>query len=1327
MTNCSILGDGIVPGRPGVLRFQGLPSRLFVSLTLLLLLAPLSAFAQSFKNPGFYSTGSDPSTVSVGDFNKDGIPDLVYVDGGQAAAPNAFLHVILGNGDGTFTHKQDVALPAGIGGKVTVADVNNDGILDLVLGCDNAQAEVAVLLGNGDGSFQSPIVSTFTGSGSDFVTVRGLIGVADFNNDGAVDLAVSDILNDAIYILTGNNTGSFTLKTTIFNGAGPSNVYTADFNGDGNIDMLVEGAVGANVTVYLGNGNATFQTGVSYTGPNYVTGVVLHDMNGDGHLDMVISGYNNTVSILLGNANGTFSTSSAGGTNNSGPLGTILDVFDFNGDGILDLATASDNGICILLGQGNLTYGPPVPYSGSTSPATAVMADFNGDGFQDFAEIAPGGIAIIFGAAGGTLEGPALYDLGEGLNAVTVGDFDGNNIPDIAVDAAEPTPRLLVGKGDGTFTVEPSSSAGTTSIPGQFISTGDFNGDGISDLVVTGGTTAGNVFFGNGNATFSAPVPLTIPGQVGRGFIAIGDFNNDGTSDIASLDYESLDILLGQKNNTFVDVSTSYPALNFAGGAAAADFNKDGKLDLVVSQGGPNPLQVLLGNGDGTFQIGSQLPAVNLPQILAAVDVDGDGNPDVVACLGFFNLAQIFYGNGDGTFQAPVNIQLERGYTQMVVADVNGDGRPDLIFSDGSVISILLNTGNRTFGSETHFLAGYIANFAVEDLNGDGLADIVVANGNTGNGGSPTTVTVLINQGHAGSVGGQLSTSPNPATYAQPFTISLTLQPSGSSLPAPTGTVAITIDDLPVTTIPVTGLNLSYTDPNSPSLAVGIHTIVAAYSGDTNYLAGGFIAQIQIVPIVYPTTTTLTASSTSILASQTVRFTASVTSPGQDANAPNPLGGTVVFRDGTTNLGTALLNGSQVATFDTALLSSGTHNVTANYLGYAAGFEQIASFAASTSPIVTVTVDANSTSTSLSASPTSTQVGSVVSLTAVVSSGAGTPTGAVTISNGNAVLAVQPLDGTGTAVYSTTFGNPGTQVLTAAYQANASFAASTSPPLSLVVNATSQSNQSVTSLSAIENSSVSGALTLLARVSGGDGPPIGQLTFRDGAESLGNASLNAQGVAVFTISSLGAGLHYFSAIYSGNSVLRASVSPILIERVPLNEPDFSLNLSSSSIVISQGQSASVATTIEPINGFNHRVALACEPDTPRISCQFGRALLPGGQGTTMVTIKTVGSQATVPLVGASFLDIRFAFLGVLLLSSIVFVIGTRTARRLSFLLVCLVCLVAVPGCRLSSSGSTSAPTPLGNHVVTIIGSCKNANGPAIHSAQVAIVVEPLTN
>jgi Bacterial Ig-like domain (group 3)/FG-GAP-like repeat len=1279
------------------------------------------AGAQTFKNPVLIPTSSDPVSIAEADLNGDGKADIVYMDGSGPFV----VHSLIGNGDGTFQLGQDIVLPQGMGGTITIADVNNDGKPDVMIGGSQVIGEIGVFLGKGDGTFQPLIVSQFAASGSAFADLGSQFGVADFNSDGAMDLAVSDALNDVVYILLGDNTGSFSLKATLVGSTAPTKILTGDFNSDTRADILVQGALSADATVYLGKGDGTFQTGVSYSGPNRINSVFLADMDGDGRPDLVTSGFNNTIAIFHGNSDGTFAGVSSGGSSFGGPGAVLVAVFDFNSDGILDLATAGNNGISILLGKGNLDFSAPVPYSGSPTPTPTVVADFNADGHEDFAEVAPGGIALVFGAAAGTLESADIYDLGQGLDSVFVADFNGDKIPDIAVNASQTAPVILLGQGNGKFSVSSGLNVGSGTAPTTLMFGGDFNGDGKPDLLITGTNTAGTVFFGNGTGGFGAPVELSVPSTPTFGQAVVGDFNKDGKSDIGAIEYESLDILLGQPTNSFKVLVNGYALI--AGTPAVADFNKDGKLDLVVSQGGPNPLQVWIGNGDGTFRMGQQLAAVNLPSAVVTADLDGDGKIDIIADFGSFNLLQVFYGNGDGTFQDAVNVPLDRGYYQISVADMDGDGRPDFVLADGEVLAVIHNLGSRTFGSEQHLLAGSIANFAVQDISGDGLADIIVANGNglTSNGFNATTVTVLINQGAAKTVSGTLSVAPEPSSYAAPFSINLAIAAVGSTSLTPTGTVAISIDDTPVSTIPVNSLNLTYSDANVPPLPVGHHAVVATYSGDKNFLAGSFTVQHQVVPILYSSTTTLSTSLNSAVASQTVRFRAAVTSPGLSAIAPNPLPGEVVFRDGTTNLGAAPLNVSGVATFDTALLVAGSHSITASYLGSGATFEGAASFAPSTSTAVTVVVDASTTTTMLTALPTSAPSGAVVSLTAVVASGTGTPTGAVSFLDGTTPLGTQPLDAKGSAVLSATFANAATHVINASYSANGSFAASKSPPVSVIVSSSGNARQTSTQLNSSPDSLDARSIVLSATVGAKKGVPTGRVTFKDGSANLGVANLNGAGLAVYSVPMADTGLHYFTAFYSGSTTLQPSTSAALLERFPVTVTDFSLNLSAAAIVLDQGTSGSVAASVTSINGFVGAVSLSCAVADSNMLCQVTPATLPRGYGNSILSIRTVQNRGSIPgeLRGLKNPGATGLTLGAFSLGGLMLLLCARQRSRLTYLSICAFCAISLLGCALVPNGSSRSATPVGTYLVTIHATSTDSGSIKAHTAQLQVEVQ----
>jgi hypothetical protein len=227
---------------------------------------------------------------------------------------------------------------------LAAADLNGDGKLDLVITNFNA-ATISVLLGNGDGTFQ-PHVEYTTGSGPTSVAV------GDFNRDGKLDLVTTNRYSDTISILLGNGDGTLTSGATYSTGPLPRWVSIADLNGDGKLDLaeVTDYPSPPTAAIYLGNGDGTFQSSVTYAIAADATSVITGDFNGDGRLDLATSNYNggtgSTVSILLGNGNGTFQPHKdyAAG---SGPNQLIAG--DFNSDGRLDLAVADQSGASLSL------------------------------------------------------------------------------------------------------------------------------------------------------------------------------------------------------------------------------------------------------------------------------------------------------------------------------------------------------------------------------------------------------------------------------------------------------------------------------------------------------------------------------------------------------------------------------------------------------------------------------------------------------------------------------------------------------------------------------------------------------------------------------------------------------------------------------------------------------------------------------------------------------------------------------------------------------------------------------------------------------------------
>jgi Bacterial Ig-like domain (group 3) len=213
---------------------------------------------------------------------------------------------------------------------------------------------------------------------------------------------------------------------------------------------------------------------------------------------------------------------------------------------------------------------------------------------------------------------------------------------------------------------------------------------------------------------------------------------------------------------------------------------------------------------------------------------------------------------------------------------------------------------------------------------------------------------------------GVFTVSPSPSQYGQSVTLSVTM--STASGPIPTGSISFNVDGsfIATSTLSKGVATCTYTS----ALNTGAHTFVATYNGDSTYAAESFSALQVVTPPIYPTTTVLVASPTSVDTSQTVGLTATVSS------TVSVQSGVVTFMDGNSSLGSQSLYQTSTVRLDTNLLSPGTHNLTAVYQGYQQPFiDEQAVYQPSTSAPVTVTVNANATTTALSASVTSLTAG----------------------------------------------------------------------------------------------------------------------------------------------------------------------------------------------------------------------------------------------------------------------------------------------------------------------------------------------------------------
>jgi hypothetical protein len=339
-------------------------------------------------------------------------------------------------------------------------------------------------------------------------------------------------------------------------------------------------------------------------------------------------------------------------------------VGDFNHDGKPDLAVVSSccpiGGVSILLGNGDGTFRPPVDYAAGVQPFSIVAVDLNHDGNLDLA----------------------------------------------IADSRSQYFYILLGNGDGTFE-KASRGPGLPRNP-EMIQAGDFNGDGIPDIV-TASYGVISLTLGNGDGTFQPPIDIPPPTAVES--IGVGDFNGDGNLDLAEAgtfgSESGVTILLGKGDGTFDDGNT-YPTDTSPESIAIADLNADHNLDLAIANSEGGSIDVLLGNGDGTFE--SPAPyAIPFCVWVTVADVNGDGKADLVTAADYdlahnISGAGILLGNGDGTFQDPIYYQGNSYATSnVVVSDFNGDGKADLVITNfaGNNVLEMLNTGVVGFSPTT--------------------------------------------------------------------------------------------------------------------------------------------------------------------------------------------------------------------------------------------------------------------------------------------------------------------------------------------------------------------------------------------------------------------------------------------------------------------------------------------------------------------------------------------------------------------------------------------------------------------------------------------------
>jgi len=1096
-------------------------ARAFWALILFVLVAfsTSTATAESFRNPYRIPTPVDPSVVAAGDLNGDGIADFVWVD---ATTTPVTLNVLLSQPKGGWLPGTSITYPlAGTRGAIcSIADLNNDRRNDLICAtADQFTTWVHVFPGNGDGTFQTPVVTDASFKDSSGWAAPSFTVVGDLNGDGFVDLFEEDAANQRSQVMLSDGKGGFKafLRMQIgINGIMPAG--SADVNGDGIPDLLFP----FGPEVALGNGDGTFGPVKTYASDGYYAATcTFHDMDGDRHLDAVC-GYEETITgdiigasdliILHGNADGSFNTTPiakktfghhATQYDGYGAFAAPITIADMNGDGIPDVIGYSGDGIAVLMGGAKLTFSAPLHYAQPLVPIWGIfggfqwqLTDVDGDGIPDAVSIGPKGLYISYGQRDGSFTAPFAPEVTDTIGWPTVADFNGDGIPDIAA-TGDPTIMVSLGKGDGTFLapvpLPNQSGAVDFSTPLSPVAAhllhGDFNGDGKVDLLAIGSASiyqyASYILFGNGDGTFQEP--LLVP-----------------------------------------DSSVIYPLFSQLSDFAVYDIDHDGRSDVVTSSVGitdSGPAQILaaLSKGDGTFNEVASTVSVDVvngftyisPPALA--DFDGDGKLDAV--YGSYNHVFLVKGYGDGTFARGSAFAVPmpavagispQSIVKVVTGDFDRDGKMDFAtlvqyggWSDpypnyspnATALWVCYGTGDGEFSTPVRaaIFDRFYTDLAVFDLNLDGFPDLLLKTSGTLGGG----FTVGIVHGRAGRQFGA------EVNYI-----------------AGTGLAGWDILD-------VNGDGL-------PDIVIG--------NGDYNIEASSVTVLLNLGDS--PTVTgILSATPEPSLVTQSFTLTASLVPPVSASLAGN----VVFFVDGKP-VGSKALSGNKASIAVGAGLSIGSHSIAAQWAGD------------STYPETDLTgthlVVADPTKTTIASSNNPASVGSNITFTSNVTSSYGNPTGTVTFTDNGNLLKAVTLAGNSAAV-STSSLTAGIHTIKAAYSGDATFASS-SDSLTETINAEPVS----LSLSATPNPAyVNQAVALNALVRAANGTPTGTVTFYDGSTAIGTATINATGGASFTAPFSSAGIHALTAEYAGDTSFEPGASQEFDEKIILNPSTTTLQVS----------------------------------------------------------------------------------------------------------------------------------------------------------------------
>ncbi|MEM7312106.1 MAG: FG-GAP-like repeat-containing protein [Planctomycetota bacterium] len=665
---------------------------------------------RTFAGPG------GGATLATADLNGDGFLDVVA--GGSSLAG---FTVSLGDEEGNLSLPVEFPLTVRPS-KILLADLNGDGADDVVA---LSSRGMVTALGNHDGTFQAEQTVTVPGFLYDVVA-------GDFNNDGKVDLIVSDANSDRDFspavILLGVGDGTFDapsdITTSIAAQPRDESVTSGDFNGDGNLDLvLTHRSPGWGMIVLQGNGDGSFTEVARHATENTPVSPVTVDLDSDGDLDIAIATmFGNNIELFFNDGGGVFDSRSKVASGRR----TKLRVADMNNDSHPDLLAISGFTLTQWLGVGDGSFGAAVNTSALGQHFETM--DLDDDGNMDVLYTGHNLLGRVLGKGDGSF--PVINASGIAETSGFSNDVDLDGDIDIATVSGR-TIKIYENDGDAGFTHIVSRAPRSSSVSVSAVGFGDLNSDGHPDLITATSnnrTTFGGVEFWLTDAT-GAYSGVGLFGSISSWprAMEVADVNADGVADVVVAVgrelsggvFREVNVLLGTGVGSLAaPIKMSMPFAPYS--IATGDFNEDGHIDIVTGNNA-NSISLFLGNGDGTFQPRTDFAtSERARQAILVKDLDGDENLDVVVAHSVGT--SVLLGRGDGTFESPFRIGTTLTH-RVFAEDVTQDGVQDLILQNGSGPAIYPGVGDGTFDDPLTY--GFVTPWMVADFDGDQDPDII--------------------------------------------------------------------------------------------------------------------------------------------------------------------------------------------------------------------------------------------------------------------------------------------------------------------------------------------------------------------------------------------------------------------------------------------------------------------------------------------------------------------------------------------------------------------------------------------------------------------------